>query len=213
MDSDLRARSTSQPAFSTCSLSVQLRNQTASLHRQTERLLGLPGSIRTRDDYVAWLGRFFGLYAPLEQMLTKFAEWGTIGPALPLRSHSACIASDLASLKVELGRVQQISSAALPDLPTFPHALGALYVLEGATLGGRLILSDIEARLDAPIAGATQFFGGRGEQVGPIWQCFRERLNNFGNEHPKLSADVVVGAERVFRTMLAWFAPFCADRP
>jgi hypothetical protein len=50
-------------------------------------------------------------------------------------------------------------------------ALG-LYVIERATLGGRLILPDLEPRVGASIAGATRFFGGRGEAVDPMWRSF-----------------------------------------
>lgn len=47
------------------SLSAALRTSTAPVHLKTERLLGLPGAIRTRSDYVLWLQRFLGFYAPL----------------------------------------------------------------------------------------------------------------------------------------------------
>jgi heme oxygenase len=103
-----------------------------------------------------------------------------------------------------------MSPALLPDLPTFAHALGALYVLEGATLGGRVILRDLDARLGTSIAGATRFFGGRREAVGPMWLRFRALLDDFGRERPELHADVTAGAQHVFRAMLVWFAPFCA---
>ena len=77
-------------------------------------------------------------------------------------------------------------------------------------MGGRLILKDVEARIGAPIAGATLFFGGRGEAVGPMWQNFRGVLDAFGDERPQLRVDVVAGAERAFHAFLAWFAQFCA---
>ena len=97
-----------------------------------------------------------------------------------------------------------------PDLPTFAHALGALYVLEGSTLGSRFILRDLETRIGAQIAGATRFLGGRGEAVRPMWQSFKAALDNFGREKPDLRADVVTGAERVFRAILVWFRPLAA---
>jgi heme oxygenase len=130
-----------------------------------------------------------------------------------VRSQSSCLANDLAALGADPARVALAAPAQLPDLPNFAHALGALYVMEGATLGGRLILRDLEMRLGDTIADATCFFGGRGKRVGPMWQSFREMLDNFGSENPQLSADVVAGAERVFLAMLDWFAPFCAGRP
>jgi heme oxygenase len=96
----------------------------------------------------------------------------------------------------------------LPDLPTFAHALGALYVLEGSALGGQVILRDIEARIGRQIAGATQFFGGRGTAVGPTWQTFKTALNAFGRQQPFRAADVISGAERVFHAIATWFTLF-----
>jgi heme oxygenase len=171
----------------------------------------LPGAIHTRDDYLAWLKRFQGLYDPLERSLVDFSEWDALGLVPIVRSHTACLTGDLAVLGVDASKVPQAAGTLLPDLPSFAHALGAFYVLEGATLGGRLISRDLEARIGAPIAGATRFFGGRGEAVGPMWLNFRTVLDGFGYAQPSLCVDVVTGAERVFQTILAWFAPFPSD--
>jgi heme oxygenase len=190
------------------SLSHQLRVRTAGLHEQIEIRLGLPNAIRTLDDYQAWLCRFLGLYAPLEQSLAGFGEWGDNGFTLPSPSHAACLAADLEAIGVDPAGVPRAPAALVPRLPTFPHALGALYVLEGSTLGGQVILRDIEARIGPRITGATRFFGGRGSAVGPTWQAFRTALNAFGREHPCIGADVTAGAESAFRAIAAWFAPF-----
>jgi heme oxygenase len=192
------------------SLSDDLRAQTAAQHRRIESLLGLPGAIRTRDHYILWLDRFLGLYEPLERALVEFPEWETLGLALPSRSHSSCLVADLTALGSDPSKVPHASPAQLPHLPSFSHALGAFYVLEGATLGGRLILRDLDVRIGAPIALATCFFGGRGAAVGPMWQSFRSALDAFGRERPQRRADVVAGAKRTFCAMLAWFAPFGA---
>jgi heme oxygenase len=192
------------------SLADQLRTQTAGLHGQTELLLGLPRAIQTLDDYRGWLCRFLGLYAPLEQSLARFIEWGEHGIALPSPNHSACLAADLATIGIDPTGVSCAPASLLPHLPTFAHALGAFYVLEGASLGGRVILRDVEARIGPRITGATRFFGGRGTAVGPTWQTVRTALNAFGRERPSLGADVISGAEGVFGAITAWFALFRA---
>ncbi len=185
-----------------------LRAQTAPLHDQIEALLGLPAAICTRDDYVLWLARFLGLYEPLERALAGFPRWDTLGFASPLPRHSAWLAADLVALGADPAGVPRAPPGMLPDLPTFAHALGTLYVLEGATLGGRVILRDLVARIGVPITGATGFFGGRGQAAGPMWQSFRTALDAYGRENPGLCPDVVTGAERTFRALLAWFLPF-----
>ena len=196
-------------ADSSLSLSAQLRERTAPLHRQIETLLRLPDTIRSRADYQDWLGRFLGLYDPLEVLLAEFSEWDSLGLSMLSRDHSCCLVDDLVVLGMNPRGLPRAPPALLPDLPSFAHALGALYVIEGATLGGRLILRDLEPRIGASIAGATRFFGGRGEALGPMWQGFRAALDKFSLKQPRLCADVVVGAERTFQAMLVWFEPFC----
>jgi heme oxygenase len=182
------------------------------LHRQIEAVLRLPGAIQSRDDYQAWLGRYLGFYEPLEDSLAAFPEWEGLGLEMTTRSHARCLVDDLVSLGSDPAVEPRATLAILPELPSFAHALGALYVVEGATLGGRLILRDLEARLGPQICGATRFFGSRGDAVGPTWSCFRAALDGFGLEQPRLCADAVTGAERTFITMQAWFSPFCAGR-
>ena len=192
------------------SLSAQLRMQTAPSHKRVEILLGLPGAIHTQDEYSVWLARFLGLYDPIERSLATFSQWEALGIVPPPHRHTDCLADDLVALGVGPGAAPRAPPAMQPDLPTFAHALGALYVLEGSTLGSRFILRDLETRIGAQIAGATRFLGGRGEAVGPMWQSFKAALDSFGHENADLCADVVTGAKRVFRAILAWFQPLAA---
>lgn len=190
-------------------LSSQLRTGTAALHRQIELQLRLPSAISCREDYVLWLGRYLGIYEPLEHMLAAFPDWDGLGMARPL-NHTARLLDDLTAIGADPEEAPRMEPAQLPDLPTFAFALGAAYVLEGATLGGRLILRDLQTRIGASIATATRFFGGTSHVVGPGWQGFKCALDGFGCAHPKLQRDVVSGARCTFGAMLGWFAPFCA---
>lgn len=199
-----------EPALAVASLAVELRARTASLHEQVENVLGLPGAIRTRADYASWLARFLGLYEPLERSLATFPRWKASGFELPSRSQSSRVAADLTALGTVPGTVPRAPPALLPELPTFAHAVGVFYVLQGARVGGRLILRDLETRIGPEVSGATRFFGGQGDAAGPTWQDVRVALDDFGREHPQRRDQVVSGAQRTFRTMLAWFAPFCA---
>jgi heme oxygenase len=189
------------------SLSAQLRAQTAPLHREVEIRLGLPGAIGNRDEYVVWLARFLGLYEPLESSLADFSYWNDLGLELGARNHCSCLVADLAALSANIHDLPRAGRGVLPEFPNFAHALGALYVLEGATLGGRVILRDLEARMRTAIFGATRFFGGRGDAVEPMWTTFRSAVDGFGQERPELRGDVVSGAERTFGAIKDWFAP------
>lgn len=57
-----------------------------------------------------------------------------------------------------------------PEMPTLTDAMGALYVLEGAALGGQVIRRHLLARLGF----SSSFFG---EGAGPRWRAFRALLD------------------------------------
>jgi heme oxygenase len=81
-----------------------------------------------------------------------------------------------------------------PTLNTFgrAEALGALYVLEGSSLGGRVILKDL-ARRGADCRGLA-FLDPHGEGVGARWRAVIELLEGEAAD----SAGVVSGALAAF---------------
>jgi heme oxygenase len=189
------------------SLSIALRKSTAQLHRDTEAVLQLPMAIESIADYRAWLGRFLGLYAPLEAMFATFPDWQHHGFPPSAGARSQRIEADLAWLGVDPATLPRVPAYSLPSMPGFAHAVGGFYVLSGAALGGKFILRDLESRIGGEIAGATQFFGGRIGAAETSWATIRDLLDTFGATLPEARADVIAGAERVFAAILAWFAP------
>jgi hypothetical protein len=77
------------PADAIPPLSALLRKKTAPLHKQIEALLRLRGGISTRADYREWLGRFLGLYDPLECALATFSGWDSLGLSMPSHGRAA----------------------------------------------------------------------------------------------------------------------------
>ena len=65
-------------------------------------------------------------------------------------------------------------------MPTIHHllqAFGALYVIEGSTLGGAIILKMLRKKESVDIPeNAVQFFNGYGDQNLAMWQRFKEYL-------------------------------------
>jgi heme oxygenase (biliverdin-IX-beta and delta-forming) len=170
-------------------------------------LLGLPGAVRDIRHYRGLLERFYGLYEPLERSILEFAEWESAGLAPAVSGHSFRLLSDLSVLGTDVGRIPRVPPAVMPDLPTFPHALGALYVLEGSALGGKVIMREMDRSVKQQIEGATSFFVGRDPGLGLSWDSFRAALDSFGRANPALCEDVVIGAERVFAALRTWFGP------
>ncbi len=82
-----------------------------------------------------------------------------------------------------------------------PEALGCLYVLEGATLGGQVIVRRLR---DLPReALLSAFFTSYGQDVGAMWQAYREFLTGYAEGRDE--DDVIVeSACATFATIGAW---------
>jgi heme oxygenase len=191
-------------------LSGQLRDQTAALHGEVERELGLPGSIANLMDYKAFLERFYRLYEPLENSLARFSDWAAIGVDLPEQLQAGRLAADLEQLGVPPLQLELAPEASLPDLPDFPHALGALYVMAGSTLGSQIILRHLITALGPEIAGTDAFFRGHGADTGACWSRFRTSLDVYGVAEPGNTPEVIEGAQATFRAIGAWMRPEAA---
>jgi len=191
----------------TTSLATQLREQTAALHGQVERRLGLPFSITTLAQYKACLRRFYRLYQPLETSLARFSEWPGIGLELPELLQAAHLATDLQRLGISPHKLERAPEACLPYLPDFPHALGALYVMAGSTLGSQIILRHLTTVLGSEIAGADAFFRGHGEHTAARWTHVRTSLEGYGEAEPGNIPHVIEGAQATFQAIGMWMQP------
>lgn len=80
--------------------------------------------------------------------------------------------------------------------------MGALYVLEGSTLGGRMIGRHITATHGLTGEGLA-YYSGHGPRTGSMWLAFRARLDTFDGD----AAQVVSAANGTFDAMRAWLAP------
>jgi heme oxygenase len=194
-------RSLASPA---ASLSAQVREATADLHGEIEKKLRLPHSIETLAQYKTCLTRFYTLYRPLEARLAQFHEWPLFGFDLAASRHTPSLVSDLEVLGCGPELLPDLPPGSLPELATFPQALGALYVLEGSTLGSTVILKFLSSSLGAQIAGADHFFRSRGKETYPHWSHFSQTLNSYGENHPDSAQQVILGARTTFRAIGDW---------
>jgi heme oxygenase len=77
------------------------------------------------------------------------------------------------------------------DLAT---ALGHMYVIEGSTLGGRMIAKHINKHLGLDENNGAAFFTGYGNATGPLWQAFMTTFTEYVADTQ--SEAVVIGAAR-----------------
>ena len=155
----------------------RLKAETRPHHERAERTVRLLEPTLTVEHYRHHLEALYGFYAPLEALLAQRLS-GLI-PELRAdeRWKLPLLIQDLRSLGhdgASLARLPQASQ--LPPLQGLPEVLGCFYVLEGATLGGQLILRHLRRHFEGVPAGDFAFFRAYGEEVGPMWRAFGEAV-------------------------------------
>jgi heme oxygenase len=181
------------------SILVELREQTHAEHAAIESSLDLMSETLSLPRYRRTLERFYGYYSPLEQKLRGVAGLADGGP-LTEREKSSWLLRDLCVLGAHEGLPL---CRELPALDNVPAALGCLYVLEGASLGGRIISRQLRTRLSITPESGGRFFHGYGDQTGQMWQTLQLRLTALIRT-PQAVGQATRAAQCTFRTLRLW---------
>ncbi|MHB8287063.1 MAG: biliverdin-producing heme oxygenase, partial [Caulobacteraceae bacterium] len=168
-------------------LMARLRTETRQAHDAIEGALDLDAALATRDAYRRLLIRFYVFHAGWEPALA-----GLIGDAafVEPRRKQGLLGADLADLGLTAAQIAALAPCApSPPLASISEAFGAMYVLEGSTLGGQLISRQVAARLGLGPDDGARYYHAYGRDVGAMWRAFGQRLNQAA---PELDADQVV---------------------
>lgn len=179
----------------------RLRAETRDLHEATERRIAPADRLRTPAGYTRLLSSLYPVQVAIETRLASFSEWSTLDPPIDLhrRRRAGILAADLGVLGVDASR-DLPGCEAPPVLPTFAHALGALYVLEGSRLGGRILARQVSSSIGSGAGEATRFLRGDGVAVGLLWTELRTSLGAYADgSGPRARAAIVDGARASFR--------------
>ncbi|HEY1022627.1 MAG TPA: biliverdin-producing heme oxygenase [Flavisolibacter sp.] len=173
-----------------------VKNATQTVHEEVEGLL-LPAltSIRTTEDYAKILKMFYGYFHPLEKLIEKQLYAGEL-PDLHKRRKAVSILHDLHQMSQPTENLFLCNT--LPIINNSAQAFGALYVLEGSTLGGKQIAKML-AKNPAVPEGTTRFFSGYGEQTGSRWKAFLEVFNQQPGQE-----EIMATATNTFYFLKGW---------
>jgi heme oxygenase len=157
--------------------------------------------------YRQYLEVMFGFYAPFEQalgthrvrlVLTDFAA----------RCKTALLSNDLAAVGVSADSVASLPRCAeIPACQDEAAALGSLYVLEGATLGGQVLLPMVEQRLQLTRGSGASYLGSYGDDTHVMWQRFRSVVESWCADSVR-RATATAAAVATFESLEAWV---CGD--
>jgi heme oxygenase len=158
-------------------IGTRLRGETLTAHASIEQAALATGFMTALPAYVSYLRRLYGFYLGIERALCASSELSVWLPDVASRQKAALLKADLLALGDSPAHIDALAAcevrAHLPAIDTSAVGLGASYVVEGSTLGGRFIVSRL---VDAIPLGARSFFDGYGSRTGIMWRAFGEAL-------------------------------------
>ena len=186
----------------TASIRLALRAATDEDHvmlENTRLMQALSHGEPSRDDYLEYLWRQWDLHCALESALAPWVPTAWVSERLGKRHW---LERDMRAL-LPAGQVAPTPQAIpLHPITSLAEALGTLYVLEGSTLGLRMM----EKRFTPGHPGlsvAGRFIQGYGAEHGLRWKTFLDRLEALPAED---WPSAIVAARATFRTFLDHFA-------
>jgi heme oxygenase len=182
---------------------ARLKLETADEHAAIEAATRIMRPDVGLPDYREYLERTYGFYRPVEQMLERLGVW----PALELDGSARVKLPLLTRDLLELERDPSLLPicAALPQLGGgIPEAAGCAYVLEGSTLGGRVVSRHVQTRLGPQVP--HRFLDAYGADTGDRWQAFRAALRGFADSRETQNR-IIAGARQTFESFTRWLKP------
>lgn len=177
------------------SLRHVLREATQEIHQRLHRHAGFAAVAAGDIDLLRYrhlLSRLYGFHRGIEHRLALGA------------AQSAALAEDLVTLGMDRKTIERLPRCtALPAMDTQAKRLGALYVIEGAALGGRVLARGLDRLLGTPGVAGRQFFAGQGSQTGAKWQAFLAELERCCDDDSEV-ADAVTAAQDMFAAFEIW---------
>jgi heme oxygenase len=177
-----------------------LRAQTRAAHERAEEALPLMDPALGLARYREILAAFWGFHAALEPRLRAVAGLGALGLDVGRRK-LPLLDADLRALGEDPARLPVARE--VPRVDDLPSALGVMYVLEGATLGGRVISRHLASLGIGPETGGA-FFAGYGDATGEMWKAFAAAIGGYAEAHPESTEAMVRAADETFTLLERW---------
>lgn len=185
----------------------RIKEETALAHTQLEQspLLSHFGQKTIdRSTYLCILEKFYGFWQPIEQGLDKFPLMHSYLPDYQERKKATLLLNDLSTLHQRSIEGSEIPSCQdLPLLENTHHAIGCLYVLEGSTLGARIISKILQDKLQVYSHNGASYFNGYGADTGDKWKKFCQALLDYSLQFGE-EDQIVEAANETFTKLRTW---------
>lgn len=177
---------------------LRIRAETALAHRQLEEELALLDDSLDRARYGRIVRAFHAFLAPWEATRTQ-----SLGPSARAffadRLHAHRAHADL--LTLSLAPSDEWCSA-LPSMESAAAAWGSSYVIEGSTLGGKIITRSVSDSLGLSASDGCTYFAGYRLENGRRWAEFTSAMTQ---AVPDAEADdAVTAAIATYESLRQW---------
>lgn len=180
-------------------VSEYLKQNTAEYHDAAEKLFNsekIFSKTFTVEDYKKIIHtNYLMLLHSEDKIFSSLAD--KFGEKLQLKQRAKLplIEKDLASLALE----NRTADSHILEFENEHEALGAMYVIEGSTLGGNVIAKQL-SKTEGFDEVTFNFFGCYQENTGPMWKNFKEVLDTEVAEENY--QEVLSGAKKLYTFLL-----------
>jgi heme oxygenase len=175
-----------------------LRRDTAALHRVLDRAPMMRRLLRadlTVEEYVRCLQHLYPAYAAIEHVIDPYLA-SLPGLRWPERRKTPALVRDLAVFGAKPALSPLSFAVRCPA-----EAWGALYVIEGATLGGQIISRKLARHEWFDGLEGREHFAGYQAACNTMWTGFRSHLLAAQDGCPVFAAAAIAGAQEAFVTI------------
>lgn len=154
-------------------LSNNIKEATKSAHQKLEvTVVKKLKAIRSHADYADLLKHFYSYFSTVEKTIAPYITTEVL-PDYNQRRTSVYLKQDIEALGFS---TNELPAAQSPEIHSTIEALGALYVMEGSIMGGKIIVQMLEK---GGITEGVSFFSGYGENTGKMWGVFTAVMNSY----------------------------------
>jgi heme oxygenase len=155
-----------------------LKKNTESQQLRFNEGLQLLRGVVSFDDYRDLLSRFYGIYAPLEAVLWRALDSLKDDLQLAGRRKTPQLSIDLSACGFSNAEIVAIARCSvIAPFPSVPQALGALYVLECATIDAQVVARRLRKLFSPKKSAGLAFFSSYGAQTPDRSRQFRNVLS------------------------------------
>lgn len=177
----------------------RLRQESRPHHVRLEEAVGLAASI---EQHQLITRGFFGFIEPWEKAVLASPH----ASFLEGRTKTSLLVDDLRHFGMSAAAISALPRCLdIPPVASLPAMLGALYVIEGSTLGGQMISRHLETSFGLSDGNGYRYFLSYGSDTPRKWQEFRRVL--LEHSSPENDDLIVAAAKDTFDALHRWFCP------